>query len=91
MTPLDIEEQDILESFENGEWKSAPNVAQEIQRYQSYAQPANLESLNIEIPASDFQSLRLLAEQTNTSVALLVANVLHQYVVHQSSIEPVEA
>jgi predicted DNA binding CopG/RHH family protein len=85
MTPLDLEEQEILESFENGEWQSIPNVAQEIQRYQSYAQAAHLESLNIELPASDFQSLRILAEQTDTSVALLVANVLHQYVVHQSS------
>jgi predicted DNA binding CopG/RHH family protein len=85
MSPLDLEEQGILESLENGEWQSVPNVAQEIQRYQSYAQAANLESINIELPTSDFQSLRVLAEQTGISVKLLMANVLHQYVVHQSS------
>ncbi len=85
MTHLDLEEQEILESLENGEWRSVPNLTQEIQRYQSYAQAANLESINIELPTSDFQSLRDLAEQTGISVKLLMANVLHQYIVHQSS------
>jgi predicted DNA binding CopG/RHH family protein len=88
MSPLDLEEQEILESLENGEWQSVPNILQEIQRYQSYAQAANLESINIELPTSDFQSLRVLAEQTGISVKLLMANVLHQYVVHQSSAQP---
>jgi predicted DNA binding CopG/RHH family protein len=88
MSPLDLEEQEILESLENGEWQSVLNVEQEIQQYQSYAQAASLESINIELPTNDFQSLRVLAEQTGISVKLLMANVLHQYVVHQSSAQP---
>jgi predicted DNA binding CopG/RHH family protein len=88
MSPLDLEEQEILESLENGEWESVLNVEQEIQQYQSYAQAASLESINIELPTNDFQSLRVLAEQTGISVKLLMANVLHQYVVHQSSAQP---
>ncbi len=88
MTPLNIEEQEIFESVENGEWRSIANVEQEINRYQQYAQASMLESVSIEIPASDFQSLQILAQQTDTSVSILMANVLHQYIiVHQSSFQ----
>ena len=79
------EEQEILESVENGEWRSIPNVQQEIQRYQRYAQETILEIVNIEIPTSDLQSWQSIAQQTNTSVSSLMANVLHQYIVRQSS------
>ena len=86
MTPLNVEEQEIFESVENGEWQSISDVKQEIQRYQQYAQASMLESVSIKIPASDFQSLQILAQQTDTSVSILMANVLHQYIiVHQSS------
>ena len=37
MTSLNIEEQQIFESVENGEWRSISDVEQEIQRYQQYA------------------------------------------------------
>jgi predicted transcriptional regulator len=47
-----------------------------------------LESVSIKIPVSDFQSLQILAQQTDTSVSILMANVLHQYIViHQSSFQ----
>lgn len=85
MLPLNIEEQELLESVENGEWISIPAVEQEIQRYQGYAQSNILESVNIEIPTSDFQSLKTLANQTGISVSMLMASVLHQYIVRQSS------
>jgi predicted DNA binding CopG/RHH family protein len=85
MTPLNAEEQEIFESVENGEWQSISDVEQEIQRYKQYAQASMLESVNIKIPASDFQSLQILAQQTDTPVSILMANVLHQYIiVHQS-------
>ena len=35
---LDKEERDILESFERGEWKSVPNLEEEIKKHQTYAQ-----------------------------------------------------
>ena len=36
-TKLDKEEQDILDSFERGEWKPASNRRQEIARHVAYA------------------------------------------------------
>ena len=35
---LDPEEQDLIDSIERGEWQSVPNLPQEIERYQRYAQ-----------------------------------------------------
>jgi predicted DNA binding CopG/RHH family protein len=88
MTSLNIEEQEIFESVESGEWQSISDVEQEIQRYQQYAQASMLESVSIKILTSDFQSLQILAQQTDTSVSILMANVLHQYIiVHQSSLQ----
>lgn len=78
--PLDAEEQAILESVENNEWQSVPNVAQEVQRYQLYAQAQvnALERVSVELPASDLHSLQNLAQASGTSVSLLIA--VHQFV-----------
>lgn len=87
MYPLNAEEQAILESVENAEWQSVPNLAQEIRRYQHDAQLQvdALEEVRIELPASDVQSLQDLAQQSGISVSLLVASVIHQYVAQRSS------
>lgn len=45
MTSLNAEELDLLESVENDEWRSIPNLAQELQRYQGYAQSQAITSL----------------------------------------------
>jgi hypothetical protein len=34
---LDKEEQELLDSFERGEWKSVPNLAREKKKYQKIA------------------------------------------------------
>jgi predicted DNA binding CopG/RHH family protein len=80
--PLDAEEQAILESVENGEWQSVPNLVQEVQRYQDYAQAqvSALETVSIELPASDLQSLKNLAQTSGTSVSKLIATVVHRFV-----------
>jgi predicted DNA binding CopG/RHH family protein len=87
--PLDAEEA-LLESVENNEWRSIPNVEQEVQRYQYYAnsQVDALESVRIELSANDLQSLQSLAQETGTSVSLLIASVVHQFIVNQSSSQP---
>ena len=87
MHSLDAEEQEILESVENGEWQPVPNMQEEIQRYQQYAQAqlGTLEELRVQLSAQDVRSLQALAQQTGTSVSLLVSGVIHQYVSRQSS------
>ena len=85
MNPLNAKELDLLESVENDEWQSIPNLTIELQRYQGYAQSQALVAISIELPVSDMRSLQDLAQQTGTSVSLLVAGIIHQYVVRQSS------
>ena len=85
MTPLDTEELDLLESVENDEWQSIPNLAIELQRYQGYAHSQALAAIRIELPIDDLRSLQNLAQQTGTSVSLLVAGVIHRYVIQESS------
>jgi predicted DNA binding CopG/RHH family protein len=89
MQPLDVEEQEILDSVESGEWQSVQNLRQEIQRYQRYAQAqlGSLEKVSLELPASDFQVLQTIAQQSGISVSLLMASLLHQYVSSQFSSE----
>ncbi len=83
MPPLDAEEQAILDSVELGEWQSVPDVAQEIERYRTYAQAqANgLEAVSLQLPTTDLQQLQAFAEESGVSVSLLMATVLHQFVV----------
>lgn len=85
MNPLNAEELDLLESVENDEWQSIPNLATELHRYQGYAQSQALAAIRIEPPVGDMRSLQDLAQQTGTSVSLLVAGIIHQYIVCQSS------
>ncbi|MGL5080052.1 MAG: hypothetical protein ACRC8A_01060 [Microcoleaceae cyanobacterium] len=87
MPSLDAEEQDIRDSVENGEWQPVSNMQGEIQRYQQYAQAQleTLEEVRVQLSAQDVRSLHELAQQTGTSVSLLVSSVIHQYVTRQSS------
>lgn len=78
------EEQELLVSIENDEWVSVANLDQEVKRYQSYAQAqmGELQEIKIEIPMQDLQFLQTLANQTETPLQTMIANVLHQFVIH---------
>jgi hypothetical protein len=87
MSTLSTEEQEILESVELGKWQSVVNLPEEISRYQQYLQlQINApEAVSVELPLHDLQTLRTIAQQADISVDLLMASLLHQYVVSQSS------
>lgn len=80
---LTPEEREILASVERGEWRSVPNLEQEIQRYQSYAQAqlGELQEIKIELPSQDIQFLQALANETETTLTVVITNLLHQFVV----------
>ncbi|MBE7383075.1 MAG: antitoxin [Leptolyngbya sp. SIO1E4] len=82
MPPLDAAEQALLDSVELGEWQSVPDVTTEIERYQHYAQVQEntLESVSLELPSQDLQALQAFAQQAGTSVSVLMATVLHQFI-----------
>lgn len=83
---LDAEEQDILESVERGEWYSVPNLQSEIERYRLHARTYlnSIEQITVDLPIRDMEYLQAIAQRSDTSVSLLVASVIHQFVTHQS-------
>ncbi len=93
MLPFDAEEQAILESVESGQWRSVPDLDGEIARYQHHAQSqlTELTSVSIRLPNRDLQALQNLAQQTGTSLPLLISRVLHQYAIATSQSEEPES
>ncbi|MEO1396576.1 MAG: hypothetical protein AAFV90_27125 [Cyanobacteria bacterium J06634_5] len=85
MATLNPEEQAILESVERGEWEPVENMAQEIQRYQSYAQTQHIETVSISLPSKDLQTLQTLSQQSGVTLDSLIASVLRQYAAGQET------
>lgn len=81
---LNAEEQDILETVERGEWHSVPNLQQEIERYQLHARAYlnSTKQITVDLPISDVESLQSIAERSHTSVSVLVASMIHQFIVN---------
>lgn len=79
---LDREEQDLLASFEAGEWQSVPNLPTEIERYQRQAR-ATLKKdrrVNIRLSASDLEAIQRRAVEEGIPYQTLMTSILHKYV-----------
>lgn len=81
-TKLDKEEQDILDSFERGEWKPVANRRQEIARHVAYARNtlAKDKRVNIRISSKDLEELQAIAVEDGMPYQTLMASVLHRFV-----------
>jgi predicted DNA binding CopG/RHH family protein len=81
-TKLDKEEQDILDSFERGEWKPVANRRQEIGRHVAYARNtlAKDRRVNIRISSKDLEELQAIAVEDGMPYQTLMASVLHRFV-----------
>ena len=81
-TKLDKEEQDILDSFERGEWKPVANRRQEIARHVAYARNtlAKDRRVNIRISSKDLEELQVIAIEDGMPYQTLMASVLHRFV-----------
>jgi predicted DNA binding CopG/RHH family protein len=79
---LDPEEQDILDSFERGEWKPVPNQKREIARHMQYAKKtlAKDQRVNIRISSRDLEQLQTIAVEDGLPYQTLMASVLHRFV-----------
>ena len=77
-----IDEQELLKSVERGEWHSIPNLQQEIERYRLHARAYlnAIKQITVDLPASDVESLQSIAERSDTSVSVLIASMIHQFV-----------
>jgi predicted DNA binding CopG/RHH family protein len=75
-------EEDILGSFERGEWRSVPNLKDEIERYTAIA-AATLSKdkrINIRLSSRDLEDIQMRAAEEGMPYQTLIASILHKYV-----------
>ncbi|HON38191.1 MAG: hypothetical protein ACOX3E_00230 [Desulfomonilia bacterium] len=77
-------EKEFVESFERGEWKSVPNVEQEIKKHRKIAAEFNRarkdENINIRIAKGDKEALKARAREEGIPYQTLLASIIHKYV-----------
>jgi predicted DNA binding CopG/RHH family protein len=79
---MDGDEQDILNSYDSGEWLPVENRDAEITRYRQYAR-ATLKKdkrVNIRISQSTLDALQAKALEEGIPYQTLIAIILHKYV-----------
>lgn len=78
---LDAEEQDILQSFEKGEWKSIPGLNKEKKRAQTTAKRTLSKDvrINIRLSSADLSNIKLAAAYEGLPYQTLIASVLHKF------------
>ena len=81
MIVLDKEEQELSESVERGEWRSVPNLKEEIRNAKEYASAtfAKNQRMNIRISKRDLDALKVKAMEEGIPYQTLAASVLHKY------------
>jgi len=84
-TKLDKYEQEILDSYERGEWKSVKNVKQEIKKHREYARNTLKKDkrVNIRISSKDLEDLQVIALQEGLPYQTLMASILHKFATGQ--------
>jgi predicted DNA binding CopG/RHH family protein len=75
-------EEEILASFERDEWRSVPNLKDEIARYASttFASLATDKRVNIRISSRDLEEIQAKTAEEGIPCQTLMASVLHKYV-----------
>jgi predicted DNA binding CopG/RHH family protein len=79
---FDKEEQEILDSFERGEWKSVLDVKSEIDKHRAYARNTLKKDkrVNIRISSKDLAEIQTLAIEDGLPYQTLISSILHRYV-----------
>lgn len=81
MVSLDREEQELLESYERGEWRPVAGREVEMERYRQYAHAMFKKDMrvNIRITRKDLEMLQKRALEEGIPYQTLMASVLHKY------------
>lgn len=75
---LDTEEQEILDSFNRGEWVSK---GEELEKYKQAAKQtfAKTHSVNFRLSEKDFRSMQVKAIEEGMSYQTLLSSLVHKY------------
>ncbi|MEA1922032.1 MAG: antitoxin [Pseudomonadota bacterium] len=75
---LDLEEQDILDTFNRGEWISK---GENLDKYKDAAKQTFTKShrINFRVSEKDFRSIQIEARKEGIAYQTLVSSVIHKY------------
>lgn len=78
---LDKEEQELVDSFERGEWRSVPNFEQEKKKAEKIAAATFKKDrrVNIRISTKDLHGLQIRALEEGIPYQTLISSILHKY------------
>lgn len=79
MTNLDEYEKDILQSVENGEWKSKKNIDKRLLELQSYIKHQKKKAISIRISENDIYELKKKALENGVPYQNLIQVLIHQF------------
>ncbi len=76
------EEKDILDSYEQDQWKPAKNRKREIKKLQQYARNTLQKDkrINIRMSSKDLDQVRVMATQQGIPYQTLISSIIHKYV-----------
>ncbi len=79
---LDQEEEEVLETYEAGEWQTVEGWQAEAERYRGYARAtfAKDRRVNIRISGKDLEGIQKRALEEGIPYQTLIASILHKYV-----------
>ncbi|EDN69319.1 conserved hypothetical protein [Beggiatoa sp. PS] len=79
---LDMEEQEILNSFNRGEWISK---GENLEKYEEVAKQTltKTHSVNFRISQKDFRSIQMKAIEEGMSYQTLLSSIVHKYLTEQ--------
>jgi predicted DNA binding CopG/RHH family protein len=82
MPELDKEERALLESLDQDEWRSVPQLDEELARMREAARATARkdERVNVRLSRRDLQALRARALEEGIPYQTLIASVLHRFV-----------
>ena len=76
------EEKELLEAFENNEWKSIKNKKDELSRYKHIAKTTYKKDrrINIRMSSKDVNAIQTKAVEEGIPYQTLISSILHKYV-----------
>ena len=82
MTKLDKNEKDILESYENDEWRSVDKVKEKKSTYAQHAKNTFLKNkrINIRLSEKDFLDIKSKSLEEGVPYQTLISSIIHKYV-----------
>lgn len=81
-TRVNKQEKDVLDSYEQGQWRPVKNRKREIKRLQQYAQNTLQKDkrINIRMSSKDLDRVRVIATQQGIPYQTLISSIIHKYV-----------